>query len=161
MNASAAGYIVVFAAFAGCDAEVAAGFLIPETVEVSWDRAFDAASDGLVAVVPFDVYVYDAAGRPVPGVDVELVGDAVGVLDIGEVEVATADCVSCAWDTRSDARVRLLVSPRGAWVVTSDDRGLARCYLVVDRLGVDGGSPRGALSVSALGSTNEVLIVPR
>jgi hypothetical protein len=161
MNARTAWFTFGVVALAACEAELGGGVLVPESLEVSWDRAFDAAGDGLIAVLPFDVYVYDAAGRAVPGVDVELVGEAVGVLDLGEVQPATAECVSCAWDTRSDTRVWLQAEPRSAWTVTTDGSGLARCYVVVDRLELDSERARAALSVTAFGVASEVLIVPR
>lgn len=117
--------------------------LVPSDIELHWDGAFNATRDGLGAVVPVDVMVYDGAtGEPREGVFVELSTSADSYL-LRDGELARIDpetCQDCAldrvfWDAWHDAYYVLEVDlDVGRTRVRTDDEGIARVFVLVDAM---------------------------
>ena len=132
----------------GCaveDSEMGPQLLVPDEVPVDWDASLDGVDDGLVALVPVDVMVYDSqSGDPLDGMEIELIGDAPDTLlaHVDDVFAATApdesgdDVVEGAmWDAWRDRYVTVADdAPSERLTVSTDSTGLARVYVVVDRL---------------------------
>lgn len=130
-------------ALAACDTEddvmARAQILVPEDVEFPWNEAYNQAEDGIAAILPLDVMVYDgASGEPVVFAPVELDAEGVGFVLIDDVASADESCLDCLWDPWLDQYVALrpgaLTAPLGA---VTDADGLARVYAVVDALPMD------------------------
>jgi hypothetical protein len=67
---------------------VEAELLLPEEVTVGWDRAYNGRDDGLGALVPVDVMVYEGTtGNPLPGVVVAVWTDDVNAWPVPVDEV--------------------------------------------------------------------------
>jgi len=118
--------------------------LVPDMVAVDWDSSLDGVDDGLVALVPVDVMVYDSqSGDPLESVDIELFGAAPDTLLVGVEDVFAAQAVDdlyswddpgLMWDAWRDRYVSLSEGvPTERLVVSTDATGLARVYVVVDR----------------------------
>ena len=131
------------------DGELGAGdtLLVPADVEVdSWDAAYDALDDGLGAVIPVDVMVYDGAtGEPRDGVEVDLVasGDAhlLTTDELSRVDPGACGDCSLFWDSWQDQYYALDVDlPAGPARVRTDAEGIARLYVVVDAMGSGDGA---------------------
>lgn len=110
--------------------------LVPADLEFSWNDAYDAPDDGLAAVLPLDVMVYDAVtGEALAGVEVTLSSDVVSFVEAEAILRADLDCDDCVWDAWRDAYVELdheaVTTPL---VVTTDASGLARAHAVVDAI---------------------------
>lgn len=160
---------------AACAAEEsgASGLLLPGDVQVDWEAAYNEAGDGLGALVPVDVMVFDGAtGDPVQGAEVLVWTDDASAwpVPVEVVVVATAeDCgdAPCddllVWDASRDQYVGfarfagsdLLVAPEdhrdgdGLDLVT-DEGGIARLYVYVDAFPetdtLDAAEPRRAFA---------------
>lgn len=119
---------------------------VSDDVVLQWDVSFNGRSDGLGAVVPVDVMVFDAiTGEPI--FDVALVVESghegTQIIDVdGVLGVDPEDCLDCdmLWDAWSDRYVELghFLAPEDNMVVHTDDDGQARIYLVVDNFSVNG-----------------------
>lgn len=144
----------------GCAEEVAEPeLLLPTAVSVEWDAAWNGADDGLGALVPVDVMVYDGAtGEPIEGVEVLVSAADEGVLPVpveGVLVVDDETDTDALWDASRDQYVAFdtdlvpLVSasdPDGDYepsdrealeyldelLLETDDGGIARLYLYVD-----------------------------
>jgi hypothetical protein len=84
------------AALSACASQgVAPALLVPDSVLLRWDAAWDGDDDGLAALVPVDVMAYDAAtGAPLADVLVSLTpGDGAFADDWTDVAVLRADGV--------------------------------------------------------------------
>jgi hypothetical protein len=114
--------------------------LLPEEVSVEWDRAYNAQDDGLGALVPVDVMVYEGAtGDPLPHVQLAVWTDSVSawpvpvdevwLLAAGEVEREMPGLVQ-AWDATRDQFVAF--EPMEGIELRTDEGGVARLYVYVD-----------------------------
>jgi hypothetical protein len=93
-----------------CDDDLSAGprLLAPEEVSFAWDEAWDEADDGLLALVPLDVMVYDGAtGEPRADAELALRVSGGALLPVEAVEAGEDGCADCVWDAWSDLPVRL------------------------------------------------------
>lgn len=149
-----------------------AQLLVPDQIGVDWDGSYNAVNDGLGALVPLDVMVYDgASGRPLSDVTVTLFvddGEDVVAVPVGAarfVDPSMPESDAALWDSRHDQYLTL--SPPsdtdgGRTVALSTDRaGLARWYLFVDAFP---GDPSGfdpiPITVSN-GADETFLLTPR
>ena len=122
--------------------------LLPDNIEVQWDVSFNALGDGLGAVVPVDIMVYDrVSGDPLAGVDVDLHVDEqhIQLLRTSEVSPVVTRCEDCEalWDAYSDEYYELNGLPVGSNVplqLITDEDGLAQFYVVVDAFAARNGS---------------------
>lgn len=142
--------------------------LLPgEELSVEWDEAWNGEGDGLGALVPVDVMVYDGAtGEPVEGVQVLISADddAVIPLPVGGVLLVEDETDPDAlWDASRDQYVALRPSALG-WedlVLETDDGGIARLYLYVDAFPYEDGAGDGfahrPVVVATSGTTAEVV----
>lgn len=128
------------------------GLLLPDAVEIRWEGAYNERNDGLGALVPVDVMVYDGGtGEAVPDVTMHVwtddaaampvAADAVTVLPDAEETLPEADpfAVGAAvesWDAAHDQFVAL--RPASGLDLRTDGDGIARLYVFVDAF------PRGA-----------------
>ncbi|MCB9678363.1 MAG: hypothetical protein H6737_24890 [Alphaproteobacteria bacterium] len=109
-----------------------AQLLVPDRVEVNWDDGFDATGDGVGAMVPVDLMVYEGTtGEPLEAIDLELVTstDEIELVESESIEVLHSDCTACVWDAMRDRYVGW-ASPTTRTQTDSD--GLARVYVWVD-----------------------------
>ena len=133
--------------------------LVPEDVDVPWDVSFDGVGDGLVAVVPVDVMLYDAnTGDPLVGVMVDVsVPDGEAGL-VGENDVVVASPERAVWDARRDRWVALATEHlAAAGSYRTDGTGLVRLNVVVDAFE---GAPV-VVSVVASGVEEGFVVGPR
>lgn len=131
-------------ALGACGSEEGTQLLVPAQLEFSWNTAYNDEGDGLAAVVPFDVMVYDAeSGDALAGMDVELRSDVVALMPAELVESAAPDCDTCLWDAESDAYVSLEGEAETPLEVTTDADGIARVHAVVDTLPQNGAEEFG------------------
>lgn len=134
----------------GCAVEESATgpqLLIPDDVAVDWDESLNDVDDGLVALVPVDVMVYDSqSGEPLDGVEVELGGTAPDTLLLSAFDVqpgylydaSSAVDGDLTWDVWRDRYVDLTeVDLLDRLTVRTDATGLARVYVLVDRFAMD------------------------
>ncbi len=134
----------------GCAVEESASgpqLLIPDDVAVDWDQSLNDVDDGLVALVPVDVMVYDSqSGEPLDGVEVALGGTAPDTFLLSAFDVQPGylhDNISAAdealtWDVWRDRYVDLSdVDVTDHLTVRTDATGLARVYVLVDRFAMD------------------------
>ena len=147
-----------------------AQLLVPEDIELHWDRSFNGAEDGRVALVPVDMMIYDgASGEPVADhpIDIQIIsGDAaiVGPEDVlpADPELDSEDLP--IWDAWRDRYVVLVSEDRASSArVTTDATGLARVHLFVDRFAeVEGRGFAPIPVVVSMGVTDDTfLLVPR
>lgn len=100
------------------DARVGARLLVPDNVSLHWDPSFNGEGDGLGALVPVDVMVYEArTGEPMDRVELllEASDEATWVLleeDFVVVEPALCGDCSFLWDARRDQYLALQLSER-------------------------------------------------
>lgn len=109
-----------------------AQLLAPDRVEVNWDDGFDAVEDGVGAMVPVDLMVYEGAtGEPLDAIDLALSPstDDIELVRAEAIEVLQSDCTSCVWDAMRD---RYLDWATDAQSAQTDSDGLARVYVWVD-----------------------------
>jgi len=162
-----------------CGFEEADGFgtsgetmLVPDDFELHWDESYNAVDDGLGAVVPVDVMVYDGAtGEPRQGVSVDVAVQADTYL-LTEGELTPVDpesCVDCAlfWDSWRDQyyalEVDLAVGPGAAQMtVRTDEEGIARVFVLVDAMNtMDGDFAPVAVQVETRDAEGSFLILNR
>lgn len=136
------------------EAAVEAELLLPEEVSVGWERAYNGRDDGLGALVPVDVMVYEGTtGNPLPGVLVEVWTDDVATwpVPVDEVWLMPAETSEeldaevelpgrvRAWDATRDQFVSF--DPVDGIELVTDEGGVARLYLYVDAFPVSEGGP--------------------
>jgi hypothetical protein len=124
-----------------CEGEAVDQMLLPADVTLEWDASFNAEDDGLGALVPVDVMVYEAeSGEPVAGVPITLdAGELASILTPDDVWVVDPDvvdnswCEACIWDGYLDQYMEL-DGAEGADAVAlhTDADGVARAYVYVD-----------------------------
>ncbi len=163
---------IVLALLAGCGFDSASDpqLLVPDDLVLHWDRSFNEADDGIVALVPIDVMVYDgASGEPLEGVALELHGSDPGALLALPPAIALAgggDSDFAWWDTWRDRYFFLAddpeLEPATALETETDHTGLARVYVLVDRFPTEGGAFVPAAVTVSMGMTEEsFFLVPR
>jgi hypothetical protein len=143
--------------------------LVPTSLELHWSEAFNAADDGLGAVVPIDVMVYDGvSGEPRGGASVELhLPPGVVALTEGELlRLEPDDCPDCVlfWDAYRDHYYAVVVEVADGRVarLRTDGEGLARAFLVIDTFaGNDGLFEPARVHVVGESADASVLLVPR
>ncbi len=129
--------------------------LVPEDIDIAWDMSFNAEEDGIAAVIPVDVMLYDAAtGEPVVNAEVELQSVESGAAFVmpDEVVPLTLDEAAEAgwWDTRRDRLVSFEpedLVPTGRIQVRTDGSGLARVYVVADAFPEDEGGNLNPIAI--------------
>lgn len=114
--------------------------LLPDLVSVAWEDAYNAENDGLGALVPVDVMVYDgASGEPLPDVELQVWTDDVSAWPTsaeGVVVVSPTDPTAFTpsflqvWDASRDQFVAF--EPVDTIDLRTDDGGMARLYVYVD-----------------------------
>lgn len=143
------------------DNPVGAELLLPEELSISWESAYNGRDDGLGALVPVDLMVYesttgdplpdvavsawtdDIAARPVPVEGLRLVSeDELEDVDLEAEPASGASSRSMrAWDATRDQFVSFV--PVDVLDLRTDEGGVARMYLYVDAF-----PPRSALEPS-------------
>lgn len=111
--------------------------LMPESVAVEWDEAYDDAEDGLGALVPVELMAYDrSTGQALPSIPLVVYAPAGDVWPVEANQVVVVDpddCYGCEllWDS---ARDEYLLAPRVSDPLSlrTDSDGMARMYLYVD-----------------------------
>ena len=114
-----------------------AQLLAPERVEVNWDEGFNALDDGVGAMIPVDLMVYEGTtGEPLEAIDLALSpsGDSIALIQPDDIDVLTSSCGDCVWDSMRD---RYIDWRQGTRSVQTDSDGLARVYVWVDRFPID------------------------
>jgi len=137
--------IAVATVAAGCveteaDVLAEATLLLPEDLQIHWDSSFNGDYDGLGALVPVDVMVYEGdSGEPLGQVEIELRGAEPGVIvvDVDAVHFDVEDCDRCAWDAWRDQYIEVDGSEHAAVFLTDPD-GLARAYVWADWFPTEG-----------------------
>jgi hypothetical protein len=146
--------------------------LVPEDLELHWDASFNGEDDGIAAVVPVDVMVYEAAsGEPLEAIQLVLYAEepyAVALAVDEVVAVEAEGCFDCelTWDAWRDRYVEVAngaldMGDEGLALETDLD-GLARAYIHVDAfpLSEDGVEP--IVVRVAMGTTDDAfLLTPR
>jgi len=175
------GAVLLVGTLTGCAEESAvrvdaASLLVPDDVHIHWDETFNGERDGLGALIPVDVMVYEAGtGKPLEGIRVELEASdsAIWVLlddDFRVVEPGV--CADCPflWDARRDQYLALQseLAELSSWLpdpdeldlrsisLESDLDGMARAYLFVDAFPARGTAGRDFTAVSVLVSLGAV-----
>jgi hypothetical protein len=145
--------------------------LIPSNIQVDWDESFNETADGLVAVVPVDVMVYDpVTGDPVADERITVTGAAPGVwiAPADAVFPADPDDEAALWDAWRDRYVEV-DAPRSRRSdplrAATDSTGLVRVYVVVDRFPTSRGAVGGLATVAVTVATDDTeepfLLTPR
>lgn len=126
------GAVLLVATLTACaeEPEVPSGvanLLVPDDVDLHWDESFNGENDGLGALVPVDVMVYESGtGEPLDAVEIflEASDQATWVLlDEDFLVVEPGLCVDCPvlWDARRDQYLAL--QPELAGGVAHGDLG--------------------------------------
>ncbi len=157
---------VALAVLSGCgeSAESDAQLLVPDDVSLHWDLRFNGEDDGLGALIPVELMVYEGlSGEPVEGVLVKVQSEDEGTVVVPIEDVAlvdSEDCDDCAflWDAWRDQYFEYAFVgdelPGPAIEVQTDENGLARVYLYVDAFPDNGFANEGDFAaVSVLIST--------
>jgi hypothetical protein len=114
--------------------------LVPEDVDVHWDASFNASEDGLVALVPVDVMIYDRdTGEPLAFEDLSIsTASGAGIVapdDVLPVGPEAAGDVPWVWDAWRDRYFEITPAeepPPSSVRVRTDASGLARFYVLAD-----------------------------
>ncbi|MEZ4323211.1 MAG: hypothetical protein R3F61_37450 [Myxococcota bacterium] len=109
-----------------------AQLLAPDRVEVNWDVGFDDTDDGVGAMVPVDLMVYEGTtGLPLEDIELTLTAssDDIELVHADAIEVLQSDCMTCVWDAMRD---RYIDWEGAASTTQTDTDGLARIYVWVD-----------------------------
>lgn len=124
----------------GTEPSPEAELLLPDLVSVAWEDAYNARNDGLGALVPVDVMVYDgASGEPLRDVELQVWTDDVAAWPTsaeGVVVVSPTDPTALqatylqVWDASRDQFVAF--EPEDTIDLRTDDGGIARLYVYVD-----------------------------
>ena len=146
LNRNAIATAMLLAASGCLDAAVETQLLVPDEVSLYWDGAFNEVEDGLGAVIPVDLMVYESeSGEPVGGTPLELsidrgVATALGPEAVVPQGVDACESDWCVWDAWQDRYVLLDEDGRetDALSVTTDRDGLARVYIYVDSFPASG-----------------------
>jgi hypothetical protein len=135
---------------AGCaDGLTEPDLLLPTELSVEWDAAWNGSDDGLGALVPVDVMVYDGAtGESIEGVEVLISTGDPGVIPVPVEGVLVIDDETdplALWDASRDQYVAFDTElvPLAAddelgdafadeLLLETDEGGIARLYLYVD-----------------------------
>ena len=123
---------------AACGESLDAQLLVPDDVEVDWDHSFNAMDDGVGALIPIDVMVYDGStGEPLADTEIELVAeDGAWLVNAHAVVPVEPDsCGGCVWfwDTWTDRTFAFdAVDPTMQLSEVTDRDGIARVYVFVD-----------------------------
>ena len=173
-------FSIVAVGLVACAADAEPELLVPDAVDVAWSDAYDGEQDGLGAVVPLDVLVYDSTtGAPLEGVELAvasehdgtwvLPSDTLTAIDATDADHAgddplaravetleASDTLQILFDTRHDRFVTIQANPldlrTGTTSVTTNVDGVARVLLVVDRFPSGGeGYADVAVAVTAAG----------
>ncbi|MCA9493082.1 MAG: hypothetical protein KC621_24295 [Myxococcales bacterium] len=149
-----------------------AQLLVPDQIGVDWDGSYNATDDGLGALVPLDVMVYDgASGRPLADVTVTLFVDdgedviAVPVDAASFVDPSLPESDTALWDSRHDQY--LWLSPPSdtdggrTVALSTDGAGLARWYLFVDAFPGDAAGFEPIPITVSNGADETFLLTPR
>ena len=147
-----------------------AQLLVPEDVEIQWDETFNGSNDGLAALVPVDIMVYEpGTGEPLVGWAVRVLSDDtdVAILGLDDVEVvSTEGCKDCVitWDAHRDRYFEVLGDSTDGMTLLTDEDGLVRVVVQVDAFPVN---PRESdyvsvgVSVGAGAHEESFYLVPR
>jgi len=152
------------AVLSGCGESTELGdtqLLVPEDVSLHWDQRFNSESDGLGALVPVDIMVYEGVtGEPVEGVEVKVHSehDGLVVVPIGDVVMVDGEaCDGCAflWDAWRDQYfeydfVEGAERPGHHLDVITDEHGLARVYLYIDQFPAGGFADSGDFGAASV-----------
>lgn len=159
--------VAALALLSGCGSETGeAQLLVPDDLEIHWDASFNGTEDGLAALVPVDVMVYDGAtGEPVGAVPLEIQGTDPGALLAlpSAIDLVSGEESDDAWwDAWHDRYFHLVDDASSTLATETDPTGLARVYLLVDRLDrEDGAFAPAAVTVSMGVAEESFLLVPR
>jgi hypothetical protein len=141
--------VLAVALFMGCSSAAEPELLAPDAVSVAWAESYNESGDGLGALVPIDVMVYDgASGQPLAGVSLQLStehdgtwilpADAVvrGVHRADDVSSATGPSSELVWDARHDRYLELGVDSSrlaaGSATFATGPDGVVRAQVFVD-----------------------------
>ncbi|MBT3219942.1 MAG: hypothetical protein HN348_12705 [Proteobacteria bacterium] len=142
--------VVAFGGLVACGDETipegSTQLLVPDDIDLHWDPSFNGIDDGLGALIPVDLMVYEGGtGEPVGFVElyVETIHDTVVFPDAVE-QVVPEVCTHCpfTWDAYRDQYFTFLPEddePNNVMVTTTDADGLARVYVFVDAFPADDG----------------------
>lgn len=123
---------------AACVEEEQPRLLIPHGIEVAWEEAYNLEGDGLGALVPVDVMVYDGGtGEALGNMPLEVWTEHDGAWPVpaeGVFLVVDPELEPAFWDASSDQFVTLETGDDPLGMMT-DSTGLARGYLYVDSFG--------------------------
>ncbi len=126
--------------------------LVPEDVEIAWDRSYNGYDDGIGAVVLVDIMVYEATtGEPVDFVDLEVLATDEGVLLFPPealVPCEPQDDRDLLWDVRQDMAYEFIEADEGPVALRTDPDGLARVGVLVDAFPITEGGELDAVTVS-------------
>lgn len=157
--------ILSLALAVGCFEEEEPRLLLPGEVRVAWETAYNGEQDGLGALVPLDVMVYDgASGQPLGDVEILIWTEDETAWPVPAEGVWVVDpdaCEGCdaLWDASRDEYVE--VEPvEGTLVLRTDALGIARTYLYVDSF-PDGESAdfEPIPVLVSMGTTDETLLL--
>jgi hypothetical protein len=154
--------LVLVAALGACASDVAASdgaqLLVPFDIEFSWNEAYNEADDGLVAVLPLDVMVYDGAtGEPLFA-ELEVSSVDARFLEPMQLGAGAPGCEACVWDAFRDEYVEFPRDAVGEPVtIETDADGFARLYALVDVLPEREGLFDAVPITVALGDREEIV----
>jgi hypothetical protein len=161
-----AGTPVLALLLAACDAEPIGEpeLLLPDLVSVAWEDEYNQQNDGLGALVPVDVMVYDgASGEPLRDVEVQVWTDDVAAWPTsaeGVIVVSPSDPTLFTstflhvWDAARDQFVAF--EPVDGIDLRTDDGGIARLYVYVDAFPEDDGESAGFGPIRVVVTMDEV-----
>lgn len=123
----------IFLLMTACSAELdGVRVLGPESVEVSWDDAYDGLYDGMIAAVPVDLLAHSVDGTALPG---ELLSLSVEGASLALPEDLLEQ--GTLWDAVAWREIEILASgPR--LEIHADDMGAVRVVVLIDHFGLQG-----------------------
>ena len=167
-------FVALTACGVGDEASEVPQLLVPDDVEVHWDRSFNGVDDGVVALVPVDLMIYDrTTGEPLADVviDVTALSAEAGLIEPDAVlrvdpEIQDGEWLLDAWRDRWFEFVDADLGPAGSLRVRTDAWGLARVYVYADAFPAASAADDGVFApipiVVSMGITDDTfLIVPR
>ena len=138
MNPQSVTIVMLLGLAAGCTAEESgAQLLVPNDIALHWDESFNGVEDGLGALVPIDLMVYDGqSGEPMSWVELELEGRGDTTLAMPFQVAISIDSnreEGAEWDAYRDQYFHFVgTNPSEQLSVQTDADGLARVYVYVD-----------------------------